>query len=164
MRFSRLTVIFTLLACACSIMPQDKGVSTEFHPPLIEKSWDAKYITLPNETKVCSISSGYNGLTIFVSDLHGTKGVDVKSNRLMQPGAILTVNAGGKSFVTYSTIFPADTASALLQSFEGGGKAYLEWAEFSGPPGRERVHVQNIVSLDDFSARLKKCQDSLKGQ
>jgi hypothetical protein len=154
--------VLALLASACTVTPQNGGVDTAFNPPLVSRQWRTENYTLPNGIGVCAISSGYNGLTVSISHPPAGEDVAIQSNRLMQPGATLTVNAGGGSFEAYDSFFKPQAARALLENLARGGKAYLEWSEFSGPSGRERVHVQNVVQLDNFVADLKACRNSLR--
>ncbi len=157
-----LAPVLALLVSACTFTPQDGGVNAGFHPPLVSKHWDVKNYALQNGTPVCAISSGYNGITLTLSHSRGDEEVVVQSTRMMNPGATLTVNVGGERFEAYDTFFPAKVGPQLLQSLLKGDKAYLEWSEFSGPSGRERTHVQNIVQLDDFAGHVKECRDSLR--
>jgi hypothetical protein len=153
-------IALTLIASACTFTPQENGMKAGFHPPIIEAHhWHVEDAVLENGTKVCSISSGYNGLTVFLSDLDGDRKTEIKSNRMMQPGATLTVNADDKSFEAYDTFFSPKIALELLASLQRGDKAYLEWSEFSGSSSRERVHIQNIVQLGGFAADVQKCKN-----
>jgi len=162
MKTRYLAPALALLTSACTLTAQDKGVNAEFHPPFVSQSWHVEHYRSQNGAKACAISSGYNGLTVTLSHPRGGEAVSVQSNRRMEPGATLTVNVDAGRFETGDAFFSPKSAQALVEDFAAGGQAYLEWSEFSGFPGRERAHVQNIVKLDDFGAQLQECRDSLK--
>lgn len=136
-------------------------MNAEFNPPIVAKYWEVGHYKMQNGRKVCSVSSGYNGIAVLIALTQEGEDIAVKSNRRMEPGATLTVNGDGYTYETYDSYFRPADARALVEKFVKGGKAYVEWSEFSGSSSRERVHVQNIVQLDNFSGQLKECRDSL---
>ncbi len=150
-----------MIISACTLAPQDSGMHAELHPPLVSPHWHVDHYTLADASKVCAVSSGYNGITVLLSNRQGAEDALVQSNRHMEPGATLTVNVGGGNFETYEDYFPTKVSHAIVDHLQKGDTAYLEWSEFSGPSGRERTHVQNIVPLNDFNAHLKECRDQL---
>lgn len=158
MKFFTYSVLLIILMTGCSIAPEGSNVDTQFHMPLTYQNWRTNHYTTTTGIHACSISSGYNGIIVTVGKLQNGLDVVVASNRLMQPGATLTMNVGGKSFEAYDTYFPPETGRLLVEYMKKNDKAYLEWSEFSGPSGRERVHVQNTIQLNDFAVQLKECQ------
>jgi hypothetical protein len=159
MKSSRLLFVLLLLTSACSVSSGQNGLDTQFRPPIVYQQWSTKNYALKDGRQVCALSSGYNGIIISLGAAQDD--VVVASTRLMQPGAILSVNANGQHFEASDTYFPRNTGPAMVAAFAQGGKAYLEWSEFSGSSARERSRVQNIIKLDDFPARLQECRKSL---
>jgi len=132
--------------------------------PLAYRQWEQEQVVLQNGVHACSLSSGYNGLTVLAGNLEPGKDVAVKSNRLMKPGSTLHVNVNGGNFETSDTFFSPQSAHEMLGYLTQGGKAYLEWSEMSGPAGSPRAHVQNVLRLDGFADALKQCRTQLNSK
>ncbi len=154
----------TLLACACTFTPQTGGSDAEFHPPLVDKYWQVEHFTTQSGARACSISSGYNGLTVLMSRKSKKENLrlSVKSNHHLEPGATLTANVDNATLRTSEDIFPPQVGQELVKHLTKGDKLYLEWSEMTGPFGSsDRIRVQNIVQLNGFAEQLKQCRDSL---
>src|ERR1700733_7535756 len=93
-----LAVTFILFASACTFTPQDESLKADFHPPIVYQPWKTEKYVLRNGEDACSISSGYNGLTVLL-DLNSND-VLVKSNRDMTPGMTFTVIVNKRTFET----------------------------------------------------------------
>ncbi len=134
--------------------------------PLTSPAWEVRHGQLPDGRPACAITSGDKGLTVtLIHPAGGQERASVRSNHPLGAGARLTLTFdSGGSFETYENFFPPKDAPALVEKFAGGGKAYLEWSEFSGEPGRGRMNVQNILRLDDFAEDLKQCRKALEKQ
>lgn len=152
-----------MLACGCTVSAPDNAAQGNLHLPLTYENWTAKRYTTSDGLNVCAVSSGYNGLIVTVGQMKNGQDAVVASNRMMRPGAVLTVMIGGKRFEAYDTYFTPQIGRVLVETMRSGsGKAYLEWSENSGPASRERIHVQNIIKLDEFGAKLKECERDLR--
>lgn len=158
-----LICIAALFASACTFSPQQDSLNGQFNPPLFYEKWNSNHYTTRNGMEVCAVSSGYNGITVTLGKAQGGVDVVVASDRQMKPGTEFTVTADGRSFVAYDTYFSPDQGRILVEYLSKGEKAYLDWSESNGPTGGQRVHVQNVLKLEDFRAKLKQCHDALGG-
>jgi hypothetical protein len=159
----RYAAFFALSLSACTVATQNNVLDGDFHPPLVYANWQAENYVLSGGAKACAISSGANGITVFLSERPEKGSIAVKSNRLMNPGTTLTVSAGGSTYQTSDEFFSRENAKSLVASFGKGDKAYMEWSELSGPTSA-RVHVQNVVRLDDFQTKWKQCESVVSPQ
>lgn len=154
-----IAILSLLLVSACAVTPQGGTTNAEFHMPLTYEPWKTQYYTMQSGTKACTISSGYNGLSVKLSERGGKV---VESNRIIAPGSSLTVSVDGRNFVTSDAFFPQATVDAIIAALTKGGKAYLEWSESSRTGGGASIHVQNVVALEGFSSQLQQCRTALK--
>ncbi len=161
MNIRRLILLSALLVSACTFTPENGEIRTEFHPPFVYQAWHTEHYALQNGDPACVVSSGSGGIEIILAREGGNIETAAKSNRPMQPGFWLTVNAGGNTFYAYDTYFHEQTARALADALSKGGKAYLEWAENSRWPGGAPQRAQNIVKLDGFKEQLDACRNYL---
>jgi hypothetical protein len=164
MTIRRLTLCAALLVSACTVSPQQNVLEGEFHPPFTYIPWQTHDYTTPAGTKVCEVSSGYNGLTVVLSGAGVKEQVRVHGERFMHPGTSFTVIAGGDRVETYESQFSEQLSRRIFNDLSKGGKAYIEWSEFTGPPGVGRRHVQNIVKLDTFNGQISHCRVLLAPQ
>jgi len=158
-----LVLLLALLSTGCTATLGGDGMDPQFHMPVTYHDWQVRQYKTPQGMDVCGITSGYNGITITLGQSASNPDVVVASARMMQPGATLTVTIGGRNFESYDTYFAPQVGRELVKAMTQSDqdKAYLEWSEFSGPSGRERVQVQNIVTLGGFKARLAECRKAL---
>lgn len=163
MKLRNLIPALLISATACTFTPQGDNLQPGFNPPLVYRNWDTRNYVAQNGADVCTISSGYNGLTVLFSHHKGRPVyVDIKGNRNMVPGGMLDVNLPGGNFQTYEEYFSSASANRMVDIMSKGGKAYLEWSEESGTFGGAPVRVQNVVKLDGFAALARDCRDTLK--
>ena len=159
-----IALICGVLATGCTVSAPQDTLKSDVHLPLTYEKWSSKSYTTGTGKNVCSISSGYNGLTVTMGNNRaGKTEYVVSSNRRMQPSSSLRVNANGKFFETYETFFPPKIGTELVEALAHSDKAYLTWSEVSGPVSRPRRNVPSILDLGNFSAKLKNCQQGLGG-
>lgn len=159
MKYRYLAFSFALMASACTISPEGGG---NVNLPLTYRSWQSEHYTNQSGARICTISSGYNGITVVLRHQQTGDDVFVRGNRILKPGVTLTINTNKHRFETYDAYFPAKASQEMVEDFRQGGRAYLEWSEIGGASGQERIPVQNILDLDGFASKLKECQDALK--
>src|SRR5262249_44345951 len=105
-----LVLLFALAASACTFTSQDDVIRGEFNPPFVYQAWHTEHTILKDGGEACVISSGGAGISVILVQKNGSIDIKAKSNRMMEPGYMLTVNAGGKTFHTYNEYFHSQSA------------------------------------------------------
>jgi hypothetical protein len=162
MKSSIYTCIVSLALAACTIEQQGGELETEFHPPLTYAAWETQQLTGEQGQPVCAVTSGHNGLAVYVRRMQGDVSVSVKGNRKLPPSAFLTVNINGKRYQTSQEFFAAADALELAQDLAAGGKAYLEWSEIHPFGHGRRLHIVNVLKMEGFTSRFKECQRQMR--
>lgn len=160
--YTAAAAMLALLASACTIEPDKEGLRSEFHPPLTYHNWQQRQYTLPSGHEVCAVTTGYDGLTVYLVKHDGNIDTAVSGNVTLRPGASLTVLAGGDRYTSYDEFFRPETAKQIVASLEKGGKAYIEWETNSRTYGGANMRAQNVIKLDGFTHQLQQCRNALK--